>query len=118
MKLRGHLERGSTPCMVLRKSGQSVHVTIDTGFDGDLCLDSRTLEGWRFEFIGTQEVELADGSVIDSRIFSGTILWFGKTKRVLAHETSSKECLLGTGLLRDVELKVNIRDRDVSLTSR
>lgn len=118
MKLRGHIERGGTPCLILRKKNRSIHATIDTGFDGELCLDAGTLKKWNFVFKGTQEVELADGSLIESKIFSGTIRWFGEIRRVLAHETASKECLLGTGLLLQVELRIKIADEIVQLSGK
>lgn len=109
MKLFGHVERGLTPCIRLKKNNHTAHLTIDTGFEGDLCLDHKTLMKWKFEPKGTQEVELADGSIVASRIYVGTIVWFGRQRRVLSHATSSKECLLGAGLLYDVEVMMHLK---------
>jgi hypothetical protein len=60
---------------------------------------------------------LADGSIVESKVYIGVIPWFRKKRRVLANETKSSECLLGTGLLLGIELQMDIARHKVLLLS-
>lgn len=112
MKITGFIRGGTTPVIILAHRKSRIQLIIDTGFDGELCLNEKILKAWRFKQKGIQTVELADGSLITTKIYVGEISWFGLKKRVLANETSSKDSLLGTGLLREVEVRLDIsRDK-------
>lgn len=116
MHIKGHIEHGTSPCILLSNQKYQEHFIIDTGFDGELCLNLNVLHKWGFQLKGTQEVELADGRIVLSRIYTGRISWFGEKKHVLANETKSQDCLLGTALLWGVHLELDIAAGKVLLS--
>ena len=53
---------------------------------------------------------LADGSTCDFDVYDGQLIWDGKQKRVLVNEAEA-DPLVGMRLLRDHELKIDVRPR-------
>lgn len=86
-----------------------VDALIDTGFSGDLTLPSGLIAALGLPWLSTQEGMLADGSVQDFDVFAATVIWDGAPRMV---ELSASDAipLLGMNLLRDHELRVEVRD--------
>lgn len=109
MKIRGFVDANCCPRISFRTlKGEKVYLVVDTGFNGSLCLSKNLIRELDFEYIGTYEIELADGSRIPSPVYAGDILWFGKKAEVLAHETVSTDGLVGTELLRGAYFELDI----------
>ena len=77
---------------------QPFEFILDTGFDGNLSLPRRTLQGLAVIPRGGQPVELADGSRITAPTWRATVLWDGERRTITVME-SEGEPLLGMNLL-------------------
>lgn len=77
---------------------QPFEFVLDTGFDGDLSLPSRTLRGLAAAPEGEYPTELADGSRIMSYAWTASALWDGQTRPILIVESDGEQ-LLGMNLL-------------------
>ena len=77
---------------------QPFEFVLDTGFNGDLSLPSRTIQTLSTGRRTSSLVELADGSRIIAHTWNATALWDNNPRPVLIVE-SDGEPLLGMGLL-------------------
>lgn len=77
---------------------QSFEFILDTGFNGDLSLPSRTIQTLSTGRRTSSLVELADGSRTIGYTWQATALWDNSPRPVLIVE-SDGEPLLGMGLL-------------------
>lgn len=119
MKIKGFVDAHNCPRVPFQSlKGRKLSLVVDTGFNGALCLPLNLIKELGFENVGTYEIELADGSCIPSRIYSGDILWFRKKTPVIAHETVSQDGLVGTELLRGAYFELDIDDNLVMITSK
>lgn len=91
---------------------------IDTGFDEYVCLPIRLAVTLGLELIGTQEIELADGTQKDELVFAGSVRFLGRTRKVRISLTQSEEALVGTGLLADCRLTIDFPTERVQITRR
>jgi clan AA aspartic protease len=97
--------------MLLRGSGgrkRVITTAIDTGFDGFLTLPSRLITALKFTWHHQTFVELADGSVIPSDVYRGTVEWDGRQRRIFV-DTAETDPLLGMALLKGHRLDAEIR---------
>src|SRR5947207_13742781 len=78
-----------------------VTAILDTGFDDDLCLPTEVAVTLGLPLIGKEIVELADGTQRWELVFSGSVRFLGRTRRVRIVLTDSEDALVGTGLLSD-----------------
>lgn len=97
MKIKGFVDDSGCPRIPFRSlEGEKWSLVVDTGFNGALCLPDHLIKHLEFSYAGTYEIELANGDRLDSKVYVGEILWFQKKTEVLAHETISREGLVGT----------------------
>lgn len=82
---------------------------VDSGFDGELCLPIEVAIPLGLELCGMESIELADGSVKNELLFSGTIQWEGKWRDVKVWLTSAGQALIGTELMLDRLLTIDFR---------
>ncbi|HED04118.1 MAG TPA: clan AA aspartic protease [Candidatus Fraserbacteria bacterium] len=92
-----------------------LQVVVDTGFNGELVLPLRLLRRLGFERTGTIRVELADGSIVQTKVFLGSILWLDQEKKVTAYATGSQDALLGTRLLLGCIFTLDVENGKVRL---
>jgi clan AA aspartic protease len=92
-ELSPHLE-------IFTPTGERLDVVVDSGFNGALMLPSATIESLGLSEAGPIQAELADGSLVWTRLFVGEIVWFGQTEHVWVQSTNSDEGLLGTKLFQ------------------
>jgi len=119
MKIKGFVDDNFCPRIPFQSfHGKKLSLVVDTGFNGSLCLPKALIEELNFQPVGTYEIELADGSRIPSAIYAGEILWFRKKKEVLAHETVSQDGLVGTQLLRDTYVELDLSKGFVLITQK
>jgi Predicted aspartyl protease len=92
----------------------AVERILDTGFDGYICLPITTAVTLGLELIDLQTSELVDGTILeDEPIFSGKIEWDGEVIETYIVLTKSADTLLGTALLRGMEVRMNYSTREV-----
>ncbi len=101
---------GSEPRITLRvrdASGRDrpIEAVIDTGFTGEITLPPEAVESLSLGFQGDGTGTLADGSVESFEIYRAVLLWHGVPRLSLAYAVPG-EPLIGMGLLRDSELRV------------
>lgn len=119
MKIKGFIDDNLSPRIPFRSSdGVTIHLVVDTGFNGALCLPLKLIRELKFVEVGSYEIELADGSKIASTVYSGEIIWFQKKLEVLAHATQARDGLLGTELLRGAYLELDIEANYVMITKK
>lgn len=118
--LRGYVDADRQPWVPLTLIGTYGHLVafeaiIDTGFDGGLCLPRPLAEQIALQDMGTQRVELADGSQHIEPLFLGEIIFDGVRQWVDVSLTQGADALLGTALLPDYQLEIRFRSRTVVL---
>ena len=87
---------------------QSFNFILDTGFDGELSLPLRTLQGLDATPEGDYRIELADGSHVVSHTWGAIVRWEGVLRDVLILE-SAGEPLLGMELLWQSRITLETR---------
>lgn len=116
--IRGEISPGGSPIVETRVIGSRAEVivkgTLDTGFTGHLCLPITTAVSLGLELIDLGNLELADGTVLEYEpVFEGKMEWNGDIIDVNVLLTKSDDTLLGTALLRGMELKLNYSTNEV-----
>ena len=96
---------------ILDQDGQPhpVEVLLDTGFNGELALPPRTIRQLELPPKGDQQkAELANGEVVQFSLYTATILWNGRPRRVDVIETDG-DPLLGMTLLQGSRVTLDVR---------
>jgi clan AA aspartic protease len=97
----------------LRSASGSIHasivVWIDTGFTGDLVVPQSMIDQLTLPLTGTVSAVLADGSRTVLKTYECLIDWFGELKRLEVVANEGAHPLLGVGLLRERDLRVDYR---------
>jgi clan AA aspartic protease len=117
--MRGSVaEDGSEPLLPLgllagvenySEEGTSLEVeaVVDTGFDGELTLPSRTIRRLGYPHAGSAGGTLADGSEVQFDFHEGQVLWHGAVRPV-AVIAAEGQPLIGMALLRGSRLSVKV----------
>ena len=92
--------------------------TVDTGFDGDLCVPISVAVQLGLELTGEQIVEYADGTQKRTLVFAGSVRFFGETRVVEIILTESEDGLIGTRLLNQFPLTIEFPGGHVKVRSR
>ena len=116
--IEGKISDSGSPIIETRVIGSRAEIAIegvlDTGFDGYLCLPITTAVSLGLELIKLENSELADGTILeDEPVFSGRMDWNGGIIDVDIVLTKSADTLLGTALLRGMEVKLNYSTKEV-----
>ncbi len=121
--ITGRIEEDGTPMLKVRilgdRSEAMIEGILDTGFDGALCLPITKAVSLGLELVDVWTSELADGTILeDEPIFSGKMEWDGEIIKTRIVLTKSADCLLGTALLREMEVRLNYATKKVSIEKR
>jgi clan AA aspartic protease len=92
-----------------------VETWIDTGFNGELVLPQKEIDGHALAESGTVKAILADGSVIALRRYACLIEWFGELRELEVIANDGEYPLLGVGLLLGHDLRISYRDGRVEI---
>lgn len=111
--MKGKINQTGSPIIEIEVYGRKGNVTVegilDTGFDGFVCLPIALAVPLGLELIDVTDSELADGTVIeDELVFGGKVGWKGKIVRVEILLTKATDTLIGTALLKDSEVNLNL----------
>ncbi len=119
MKLEGFFDEHLSPRLEVLFLGEAqqrvISVVVDTGFNGEFMLPKALLEELGFRYSMESEAELADGSVVETTLYSGKIRWFGEERTVQVVATGSEEGLMGTEMLFGVTLFMDLDEDRVIL---
>jgi len=116
--MKGKISDNGSPLIEIRVIGSRANITVegilDTGFDGYLCLPVTTAVSFGLELIKLENAELADGTILeDEPVFSGRMEWGREIIDVDVVLTKSADTLLGTDLLRGMEVGLNYSTGEV-----
>jgi len=81
--------------------------TIDTGFDGSVCLPPEQVAALQLVPLGTQLVILGDGSEAELAMYEAAVEWHGRLVLVPALEVEGG-ALLGMALLHGSRMTMDI----------
>ena len=84
-----------------RQKKQTVMAIVDTGFNGELLLPLPVAIPLGLELTSMASYKLADGSVSNQMLFSGSLSWGTTTRPVTINVVGSDTALIGGGLLHD-----------------
>ena len=118
--IKGEISPSGSPIIEMRVIGSRTEVTLkgilDTGFDGYLCLPMTIAVSLGLELIRLQTTELADGTILeDEPVFSGRMEWNGELIDVDIVLTKSPDTLLGTALLRGMDVRMNYSTGEIAI---
>jgi clan AA aspartic protease len=96
-------------------SSHTVSAVIDTGFNGQVNLARRVADvlDLSLTYEGTVEVELADGTMVETDVYSSTIRFDGHELEAEVLLTDAEDTLIGTGLLTAKVLLINFATREI-----
>jgi clan AA aspartic protease len=120
-RIMGHVDRATLspivplPLLSAYNNLVTIETTIDTGYNGELILPEDQIQKLGLEYVGTIDGELANGEVVEMKLYKGRLQWFDNIKEVAIGSTESDSPLLGTQLLTDCELRINFKDGDVEI---
>ncbi len=95
--------------------GKVVSAWVDTAFNGDLVLPTKTIEELGLSKCAEIGAGLADGVVRSLDAFRAWIPWFGEIREVEVVGSPGRTALLGVGLMLGHDLSVSYRTFDVTL---
>jgi len=85
----------------------TVEAVIDTGYSAYLTLPTRMIAELDLSPIGDQQLILADGSKVDSTLYSATVIWDGQ-ERAIEVDALEEEVLVGMALMDGYDLSVRV----------
>lgn len=95
---------------------QNCVATLDTGFDGEVCLPADVISRLALLHLGQREGTLADGSTVFVEAYAGTVFWFGDERDVVVLNSGGAS-LAGTGLLSGCRVTIDmVADGPVIIT--
>ena len=88
---------------------KEVEAIVDTGFSSWLTLPEDIIQELDLTPYGSRRVQLADGRIVETDIFSALAQWLGRFRPILIYKTGSERPLLGTALLENYRLTIDMR---------
>ena len=88
---------------------REVEAVVDTGFSGWITLPDGLIRELRLTYYGPRDNVTADGRVIQLTTYSALAQWLGHLRPIVVHQTDSERPLLGTALLENCRLTVDMR---------
>ena len=98
------------------RSSIAVEASVDTCFEGEVCIPVETAIQLGVELVGRENVEYGDGSISSELVFSGQVRFLDEVRPVHIFLTESVETLIGTELLADCALFVEFPAGRIEIT--
>lgn len=96
---------------------QEVEAILDTGYTESLTLPPTLIAALGLRWRSVDRARLADGSECSFDVYVGKVVWDGKERRVLVDEADT-DPLVGMALLREYELKMQVRSGGRAIIKR
>lgn len=100
--IRLHVEDGDG-------QSQAIDVKIDTAFTGFISLPPTIIAILKLPSSGYQLVQIADGNMVQVPMYTGVVIWDGKSRMVDFHSLG-KEWIIGMAMLAGHDLTIGVRD--------
>jgi clan AA aspartic protease len=95
---------------------QTIHAWIDTAFDGHLVMPKSEIERLNLGVLADTDAILADGSTARLRCYYCVVDWLDQIAPVQVVENIGNLPLIGTALLAKVDLRINYRTGECTLS--
>ncbi len=99
-----------------RSQRQSIQAWIDTAFDGHLVMPKSEIERLGLSVLADTDAILADGSMARLRCYYCVVDWMEQTIPIQVVENIGNLPLVGTALLSMVDLRINYRTGDCTVS--
>jgi clan AA aspartic protease len=86
-----------------------MEAVLDTGFTEYLSLPQSVVSALNLSFLFTDDVILADGSIVSKDLYEGELTWDGRQRTVVVHCMEGSP-LIGMSLLYDPLLTMEVID--------
>ena len=96
-------------------NSKKVNAIIDTGFNGYISIPTTLIEASNWDFLGTEEYELANGDIVEEKVYLGKIVFDGDELQVFSLTNRTNDVLIGTKVLKNKILKINFKDLKVTI---
>jgi clan AA aspartic protease len=93
-----------------RGQEREIDAIIDSGYSGTLTLPPALITELELLWQSKDLAILADGSRCEFQVYMGTLIWDGKSRKILVDEADT-ESLVGMKLLKGHELRMQVRPR-------
>lgn len=97
---------------------EKVFATIDTGFNGYLCLAENLIDSMDLTYINSDFFELGNCEIVENDVFAGRIIFDGIECEVLVILSTSHEVLIGTSLLKTKTLFIDFVNKKVEIKEK
>lgn len=94
----------------------TIQAWIDTAFDGHLVMPKSEIERLSLGVLADTDAVLADGSTARLRCYYCVVDWMDQIMPVQVVENVGNLPLIGTALLANVDLRINYRARECTLS--
>jgi clan AA aspartic protease len=117
--MQGHFDNKGYPKITVSLFGNraeaTIEASIDTGFDGSLCVPIPVAIPLGLELYGYHPYELADGTIKQELTFQGIVHLGEEVHRTEISLTESEDALLGSELLEGYVLEIDYGNRTVEI---
>ncbi|MDE2893671.1 MAG: clan AA aspartic protease [Chloroflexota bacterium] len=86
-----------------------INAVVDTGYNGYLSVPPRLVAELGLPYSTTNDATLADGRVVQFRIYYATVVWDGQALSLEVDEADTIS-LLGMALLEGCDLRIQVRN--------
>ena len=113
----GEVNEYLEPCVFVRfENGEPVEFTIDTGFNGALCLPRLAAGQLKLQKVSEVKIFGVGEHTETLDVALATISWCGRKIEVEVLINDGDDRLLGSELLADKTLKINYRNKKIAIT--
>ena len=118
MQIEGYFNSRNEPVIRLDAGTSNIEILVDTGFNGNLIIPDRMVEGLNIEYDrGLEEFYSATEEIFLASSGSIEIIWFGRRIRVpVATSAQISEAILGGQMMRDCRLTIDYSHRTVKIS--
>ena len=113
--INGIVTDDGVPITDVEVGGQRWLAIVDTGFNGDLELPKLLRLRVNAQYVGRVKSVLAANKQVKERIYLVDFPFDGQNIQALASFVNSHEILIGTGLLREYQLRIDFPARTVAI---
>jgi len=99
----------------LCREKRTVNAVIDTGFNGYISIPKKLIDNSDWDFLGTEEYELASGELMRERVYLGRIEIGTEKLIIFILSSNSSDTLIGTKLLKNKILTINFANRTLKI---
>lgn len=104
------------PFATININNSEIEALVDTGFNGALLLPSETINSLGLKRIGWVDYAMADGSIVQTGIFTAKTRWLEREQDVAIVSTESDFALIGMELLADARTLLDPVNRIIDIS--